>query len=189
MPERQGELRQMTVVFDARANICSRFNTTLAAARQDNNQGHYDVHTNTIQWPRSMQPTHARWENAELDGADGRENDEGKLVDEPNADGDDTDKELCAHFKKLDPVYPRNFMIHDLYLKGAGDSRFGPPGLDHDPQSLSSLPSDILDELPPDCRQTFEEAKNREISWRSRWSTEMTDGKRGRFLPTSEWFP
>lgn len=191
MPERQGELHPINEAPNTKANICSRFNNILAAARRDSSQGHYDIHTNMLQWPRSMQPTHARWENAEVDEIYGQENDEKMLVNGMNsgADAEDIDEELCSHFKKLDPVYPRNFMIHDIYLKSAADSKLGPPGLDHDPQSLSSLSSDILDELPPDCRQAFEEAKKCEIAWRSQWSTETADGKRGKFLPTSEWFP
>lgn len=136
-----------------------------------------------------MQPTHARWENAEACGIHGHDDDQKRLVNGADAHADDIEEELCSHFRKLDPVYPRNFMIHDVYLKSAPDSKLGPPGLDHDPLSLSSLPSDILDELPANCRQAFEEAKNSEIAWRSQWSTEIADGKRGKFLPTSEWFP
>ena len=125
-----------------------------------------------------MQPTHARWEDAK-----------GEVADGPNVDEGGPDQELSVLFKKLDPVYARNFMIHDIYLKHAPESRFGPPGLDNDPQSLSSIPSDILGELPQDCRQAFEQAKSSEMSWRLQWSTESTDGKRGKFLPTVEWFP
>ena len=80
-------------------------------------------------------------------------------------------------------------MIHDLVLEGAPESRLGPPGLVCDPQSLAIVPDNILDELPPGCRQAFEVATQVEKSWRSRWSTETTDGHRGIFMPTVEWFP
>jgi chromatin structure-remodeling complex protein RSC7 len=160
------------------------------ASRRESQEGHYDIHSNTVQWPRTMQPTHARWETVEP-GETGRRRAEqnSELLDENNSAEGDVDQELSSLFKQLDPVYPRNFMIHDLYLEGAPESKFGPPGLDNDPQSLSSIPHDVLDDLPPNCRQAFKEAKKRELLWRSQWSTESVDGKRGKFMPTVEWFP
>lgn len=161
----------------------------LTNARQENDEGHYDIHTNTVQWPGTMQPTHARWENIERERGNGDEDAQRKLVNGTNGAEHDIDEELSSIFQKLSPVYPRNFMINDLTLESAPQSRFGPPGLDNDPQSLSSLPQDVLDELPADCRQALDEAKEQEVLWKSQWSTESTDGKRGRFMPTVEWFP
>lgn len=178
MPERPGKQRRRNVPCAANADIGSRFNAILAAVRRDSNQHHYDIHTNTIQFPQSLQPTHARWENAQGEGVVG-----------PSVDEDEDDQELSVFSNQLDPVYPRNFMIHDIYLSGAPESRFGPPGPDNDPRSLSSIPDDILDELPLDCRRAVEQAQSSEKSWRSQWSTESMDGKRGKFLPTVEWFP
>lgn len=171
------------------ADVCSRFNAALAAARRENDRGHYDIYTNAVQWPRAMQPTHARWETTERESADEQNNELKAAVHGVNEGEYDVDQELSSIFKKLDPVYPRNFMIQDLSLEGAPESKFGPPGCDYDPQSLSNLPRAILDELPGECRQAFEEARRQEMSWRSRWNTENTDGKRGRFMPTVEWFP
>lgn len=136
-----------------------------------------------------MQPTHARWERVEWDEANDGEDGQKQLENGVNTPEQDADHGLPSIFKKLDPVYTRNFMIHDLVLESAPESKLGPPGLDYDPQSLSSVPDNILTELPPDCRQAFEEARQGEMSWRSRWNTETTDGHRGRFMPTVEWFP
>ena len=189
MLEQPGELWPRSAMSATMANSFSRFNSSLAAVRRENNDGVYDIHTNILQWPKTMQPTHARWTSVEQERADGQGDEKMKDANGINADQHDTDQQSSSIFKELDPVYPRNFMIHDLVLEGAPESRFGPPGLDNDPQSLSSLSCDVLDELSADCRQAFEEAKARELSWRSRWSTESTDGARGRFMPTVQWFP
>ena len=167
----------------------SCFNSNLAAVRRENSQGLYDIHTNAIQWPKAMQPTHARWENVERQTNHGKEEAKKELANIASNDQENVDQELSSIFKELKPIYPRNFMIHDLALEGAPESTFGPPGLDHDPQSLSSIPATILDELPAECRQAFEEAKARELAWKSKWTTESVDGKRGVFMPTVEWFP
>lgn len=169
-------------------NLPSRFNATLTAARREINGGHYDIHTNTVQWPSAMQPTHTRWESVEDDKVDEEEDTQRRLADGINTAERNTDQRQSPTSHKLDPIYPRNFMIHDLVLEGAPESRLGPPGLAFDPQSLTSVPENILDELPPDCRQGFEVARRVEMSWRSRWNTETTDGHRGIFTPTVEWF-
>ncbi|KAJ5084445.1 Chromatin-remodelling complex RSC SWI/SNF subunit Rsc7/Swp82 [Penicillium alfredii] len=44
------------------ARAASVFNSKLADMRRTNLGGVYDVHTNSMQYPKIMQPTHARWE-------------------------------------------------------------------------------------------------------------------------------
>ncbi|CDM35102.1 hypothetical protein DTO013E5_3018 [Penicillium roqueforti] len=44
------------------ARAASNFNSKLAEMRRANLGGVYDVHTNIMQHPKIMQPTHARWE-------------------------------------------------------------------------------------------------------------------------------
>ncbi len=195
MLEKPGKPVRWGTIWKSISNTSSRFNTILTNARRENNKGHYDIHTNTFQWPRTMQPTHARWERLERERADADGEGDGdgdgqkKLANGISGAEHDVDEELSSIFKKLDPIYPRNFMINDLSLEGAPESKFGPPGRDNNPQSLSDLPRDVLDELPADCRQAFEESKKREVSWRAQWDTESTDGKRARFMSTVEWFP
>jgi chromatin structure-remodeling complex protein RSC7 len=130
----------------------------------------YDIHTNVMQYPAHMQPTHARWE----------------LVDDQENTEDDDKVERLPH---LDPVYGRNFRIHDLCLESAPESWFASAGPDYGDTGLSSIPPNILDELPEDCLQAFEEAKSREAEWRGRWHTEQQDGLRASLLPSFEWFP
>lgn len=150
--------------------ICSRFNSMLAAARRENIHGVYDIHTNTMHWPSHMQPTHARWE---------------VVRDEISENG----LEKSSRLPHLDPVYGRNFRIHDLYLESAPESWFGRTGGIHEGEGLSSIPSLILEELPSECLQSFEEAKAREDDWRAKWHTERIDGLRARLLPSIDWYP
>lgn len=151
----------------------------LAGIRKETLSGVYDVHTNVMQYPSIAQPTHARWERADL------ETDLKAITNGMNGHAISS-RELTV-LPKLEPVYARNFRIHDLCLESAPDSSLGPPGLDEDPTSLANVPRDVLDELPPECRAAFEGARTREIDWKSKWLTEATDGMRARFTPSMNW--
>lgn len=149
----------------------SRFNASLTAARKETWQGLYDIHTNVMQWPRHMQPTHARWSR----------------VDETTGSrGEDTSTN--GALPRLDSVYARHFRIHDLCLQSAPDSTLGSPGADEN-EGLSTISDDVLEELPVDCLGAFEEAKARETKWRNQWHSERIDGLRAHFLPSVEWYP
>ncbi|KIX03142.1 uncharacterized protein Z518_06693 [Rhinocladiella mackenziei CBS 650.93] len=152
------------------AREASRFNSMLTAARLENLHGVYDIHTNVMHWPAHMQPTHARWEVVD---------------DEDDADG----LEQKTRLPHLDPVYGRNFRIHDLCLESAPESWLGKTGPNEEDTGLSSIPSTILEELPVECLRSFEEAKAREALWRGKWHTEQVDGLRAQFLPSVEWYP
>lgn len=123
-----------------------------------------------MQWPSHLQPTHARWE----------------LVDDRNNTGSSNSP---GRLPRLDPVYGRNFRIHDLCLESAPESWFGTTGLDEELDGLSSIPPTVLEELPADCLRSFQEAKAREAKWREKWHTERIDGLRAHLLPSVEWFP
>ncbi|EHY53499.1 chromatin structure-remodeling complex subunit RSC7 [Exophiala dermatitidis] len=151
------------------AREASRFNSMLAAARLENLHGVYDIHTNAMHFPSHMQPTHARWE----------------VVDDENAPDN---PEQASKFPRLDPVYGRNFRIHDFCLESAPESWLGKPGSNEE-EGLSAIPATILEELPEDCRRAFEEAKAREAEWRGKWHTEQEDGLRARFIPSVDWYP
>jgi chromatin structure-remodeling complex protein RSC7 len=153
-----------------RLTVCdSRFNSTLSAMRMHNLQGVYDIHTNVMQYPAHMQPTHARWE----------------VINDENDDS--SEKE--ARLPRLDPVYGRNFRIHDIWLESAPESTLPTPGLDGEDIGLASIPSLVLEELPAEALQALEEAKARERTWRSKWHTERTDGLRANFMPSVAWYP
>ena len=151
----------------------------LVGVRKGTLSGVYDVHTNVMQYPSIVQPTHARWERADV------ETDLKAITNGMNGHAISS-RELTV-LPKLESVYARNFRIHDLCLESAPDSSLGPPGLDEDPTSLTNVPRDVLDELPPDCRAAFDEARTREIDWKSKWLTEATDGMRARFTSSMNW--
>ncbi|KAK5051995.1 hypothetical protein LTR84_002799 [Exophiala bonariae] len=152
------------------AREASRFNSSLAAARLDNINGIYDIHTNVLQCSASTQPTQARWELVD---------------DEADTQGDDE----TARLPRLNPVYGRNFRIHDICLETAPESWFGSAGGLDANTGLASIPSEVFDELPPDVLSALIEARDREASWRNKWQTEHVDGLRARIPPSIEWFP
>lgn len=148
----------------------SRFNSSLAAARLDNINGIYDIHTNVMQYSASTQPTKARWE---------------LVNDEANTQATDDN----ARLPHLNPVYGRNFRIHDICLETAPESWFSSAGGDATNTGLTSIPQEAFDELPPDVLSAFIEARDREASWRNKWQTEHVDGLRAHIPPSIEWFP
>ena len=151
----------------------------LAGIRKETLPGLYDIHTNTMQYPSIAQPTHARWERADTET-------DLKAITNGMKGHTIRSNELTV-LPKLESVYARNFRIHDLCLESAPDSTLGPPGLDDDPTSLMNVSRDVLDELPPECRAAFDEARGREVEWKSKWLTEATDGLRAKFIPSTQW--
>jgi chromatin structure-remodeling complex protein RSC7 len=148
------------------ARNASLFNAALSQARKANFNGLYDIHTNNMQWPKHMQPTHARWEKV-------YEQKEDRTVSLPT----------------VDPLYTRNFRIHDFAFESAPDSTLVAPGIDVDENSLNAISSEVMDELPPDCLEALQQAQRRESSWRSKWTDERIDGMRAHFLPSLDWYP
>jgi chromatin structure-remodeling complex protein RSC7 len=123
-----------------------------------------------MQYPAHLQSTHARWE---------------LVIDQENKEDHDKAEKL----PHLAPVYGRNFRIHDLCLESAPESWLSPRGLEGEDTGLSSIPPNILEELPEECLQAFQKAKAQESEWRGKWHTEQQDGLRARPLPSFEWFP
>ena len=152
------------------AREASRFNSALASARASNFKGLYDIHTNNVQRPNHMQPTHGRWSK----------------VDDNQPDDD---AEITYRMPHLDPVYARNFRIEDLCLESAPDSAFGRPGLGTDENPLSSLPPHIIEELPGGCLVALRDAQHRTTAWTNEWTSEKKDGLRAHFLPSVDWYP
>ncbi|OTA57637.1 hypothetical protein K449DRAFT_335270 [Hypoxylon sp. EC38] len=139
------------------AREASRFNAEIGAIRRQNLSGVYDVHTNMMLYPATMQPTHAKFE---------------QVVDSTAPTG-------SARFPPLDPKIPRNFKVIDTYMETppAGlspavyEDREAPSFL-AEFQGLGAVPEDILDELPPECRKAFEDARDKENSWKAKWGPE-----------------
>lgn len=138
--------------------------------RSRHSHGVYDIHTNSMQRPGHMQPTHAKWE----------------MVDDKNVDGS---AQMQGRLPPLDPVYARSFGIHDLCLHSAPESWLGTTDSYKEEIGLASIPPTVLEELPVECLRHFEEAKAREADWRSKWHTEAVDGLRARLHSTVDWYP
>ena len=162
--------------FCALLTSYSRFNATLGALRRSNLNGIYDVHTNAMHYPKIMQPTHARWEQIDDNEIEAKF----RLI---NGHAESQDGEDKSIFTPVKPIYSKNFLIVDTVYESAPAVGLGVPGPDGDTydlgfNGLSSVPEDIKDELPPECRQAFEEALNKEMQWKSKWGTESQFGHR-----------
>ncbi|KAJ8118209.1 hypothetical protein OPT61_g754 [Boeremia exigua] len=132
----------------------SRFNTSLSAIRRANlANGTYDPHTNLMCYPKTTQPTHARWERV------------------PASESD------------VPPLVAQKYLIVDKMFQQPPFSGLGIPGPDADyidvgTNGLPSLADEDLAELTPEEREVFESVKAEESEWRSQWGGETTDGAR-----------
>lgn len=139
----------------------SVFNAGINAIRKLNNAGVYDIHTNTMQYPASMQPTVARIEQI-------------------------SPQDQAA--AKADPAFPpvplkmaRNFAVIDTYFEtpAAGGAlaaveKSDPADFVAQFSGLDAVSDDIKDLLPAGCREAFDKAVQKETDWRSRWGLEAT---------------
>ena len=124
-----------------------------------------------MQYPKSMQPTHARWEQIDDNEA------------EANSAYANTNENESNFFPTVKPIYSRNYMIVDTVMESAPASNMGIPGPDSEGidlsfNGLSGVSQEIRDTLPAESRAAFEEALAREKLWKGKWNTEMTDGCR-----------
>lgn len=184
----------MCEVVDGLLLTCgSRFNTALTTARHANHNGVYDPNTNMMFFPKIMQPTHAKWEYIPP-GSDGPEKKpstnglpNGHYANGTSDEAMDVDtSQEPTIFSKVPPVISRNFTVIDTIYTAPPISNAGYPGPDghvEDPTSgpngLNSIPQDLIDELPADCRAAFEHARATELGWKTRWGTEVKSGQRG----------
>lgn len=176
--------------------------------RRANLNGVYDTHTNMMFYPKIMQPTHARWEqipppespaeaeqkqvtNGTLPSGhslpNGTTNEDDDAMD-INSRPSTADQPL-QHPTIFHPVpapIARTFTVIDTVFTAPPVSNTGYPGPDgsiSDPSSgpngLGSIPDDILDELPADCRAAFEVERAREAAWKQGWGVEGKSALRG----------
>jgi chromatin structure-remodeling complex protein RSC7 len=136
----------------------------------------YDVHTNVIQYPKTMQPTHAKWVQINDNAVEAN----GKLS---NGHTNDHIDEVPSMFTPVIPIYSRNYLIVDTVYETPSYSNLGVPGPDGDFHDLgfnglSSVSEDVRAELSPECLAAFEEALTKEMEWKSKWTTEGTDAHR-----------
>lgn len=139
-----------------------------------------------MHYPKSMQPTHARWEQID----DYAVKAEAEATVNPSTESRKTDSHVDADeapvpsiFTPVHPVYSRNYRIVDIGYETAPSHLHGLPGTysnasDLGFNGLASVPDDIKAELPPECLAAFEESLAREQAWKGRFSSEGADGCR-----------
>ncbi len=175
-------------------DIKSRFNSSLANSRRQNLNGAYDVHTNVMQYPKIMQPTHARWEQVSplIQKSPVLPNPADR-VNRGNDGGGGTvagpDSTAEALFPDIPPVFTRNFMITDTYYVTPVSSTLGYPGpdehiVDVGPGGLTHISEHVLAALPEDCRQYFLKARSEERVWKESWAGENDDSARAKLRIT-----
>jgi chromatin structure-remodeling complex protein RSC7 len=144
--------------------INSRFNTSLSALRRANLDGIYDAHTNLMCYPKTTQPTHARWE------------------------------EVPPSESNVPDAVRRSYLVVDTYFQKPIFAGLGIPGPDGDfcdvgLNGLSDCNFEDLDfsDLPPEQEKVskaaipaYWQAKQAEEEWKQQWQTEGTDGARGK---------
>lgn len=179
--------------------------------------GIYDVHTNTMQYPQIMQPTHARWERvppsdlgntaelmSTLSIANKSTTDAQSASAEPADSADKPDNQTQKTiFPPVPPHISDRYLVTDMVYESPPYSNMGIPGPDGDlrnmnPNGLASIANpnhpefmtpEILALLPDDCKDALINAAAREIQWKSKWSTEAQDGMRAQPSKSYAWYP
>ncbi|EAU36255.1 hypothetical protein ATEG_02981 [Aspergillus terreus NIH2624] len=156
--------RRVTVTGDnwmlEHAREASNYNAILTNTRRANLEGTYDIHTNVMQYPKIMQPTHARWERlpppdprvaakltkemSSLTLTNGVDEDEtapeeptaASVEDETQNKAEDTPKESI--FSTIPAALSRRFAISDIYYETPPYSNMGVPGPDGDVHDLGT---------------------------------------------------
>lgn len=185
------------------ADVCgpgvSRSNSAMTELRRANLNGVYDTHTNMMFYPKIMQPTHARWEEVPppSSGAEAKQqkqlpNGTDHTLPNGSADPDamDTSSEHQRQpnqtiFHPVPSSISRTFTVIDTLFDSSPLSGTGYPGPDGNimdatsgSNGLSSVPDDIVDELPPGCREAFERERAKERKWKGGWGSEKEVGSR-----------
>lgn len=135
------------------ANRHSRFNSSLSALRKANLQGIYDPHTNLMCYPRTTQPTHAKWEEVPQEESD------------------------------VPPLVRKHYLVVDTYIQKPPYAGLGLPGpdgafLDVGTNGLPDLADEDIQALAPEARNAFLKAKADEEWWKNQFHSETVDGAR-----------
>ncbi len=156
----------------------------LTAARRNTQNGVYDIHTNAMFYPASMQPTHARIEQVANTG-------------EPADASNGTESTI---FTPLKPIVSRNYLVQDIHMEtppaGVSQASYDVP-FRHSTadraavyqsdflapfRGLGAVPDDVKELLPPECRKAFDEALHHEEDWHARWGNEADNMSRGKLV-------
>ncbi|KAJ5774497.1 Chromatin-remodelling complex RSC SWI/SNF subunit Rsc7/Swp82 [Penicillium paradoxum] len=207
------------------ARAASNFNSKLAEMRRANLGGVYDVHTNTMQYPKIMQPTHARWERVppapatgstelttDMDSmnlANGSSPAPGDPIPHKPEEsreavtGESSTQQSTTTFPPVPAHLHDRYIIQDVVYESPQYSNMGIPGPDGDvhdigpnglvsvanPQHPEFMSPEIIALLPPECKEALLDAAAQEVQWKSKWSTETTDGERTQPTKSYAWYP
>ncbi|CAP91329.1 Pc13g02600 [Penicillium rubens Wisconsin 54-1255] len=208
------------------ARAASNFNSKLAEMRRKNLGGVYDVHTNIMQHPKIMQPTHARWERVSpapasvpteltanmnlLNLSNGgspsaHENQTSHETQESHeaTTGETATERLATTFSPVPAHLHDRCVIQDIVYESPPYSNMGIPGPDGDvhdigPNGLVSVANpehpefmtpEILELLPPGCKEALVDAAAQEVEWKSKWTSETKDGERTQPTKSYAWYP
>jgi chromatin structure-remodeling complex protein RSC7 len=145
---------------------CSTFNSLINNSRRQILNGVYDIHTNIMQYPASMQPTHAR-------------------IQQVDPAGDWNSQSTSKIFPPCDPRISRNFMVADTYYETppAGIPSVAYEQCDQNTmlasfRGLGAVSDEIKKLLPPECLKAFNDAVDKENEWKSRWGSESSSTSR-----------
>ncbi|KAL8682107.1 MAG: hypothetical protein Q9186_001812 [Xanthomendoza sp. 1 TL-2023] len=172
MLEHAREARCVAVpsIFDSRLiqGTFSRFNASIAAIRRINLEGVYDPHTNTLQYPKIMQPTHAQWQESTVP-QHSHSSEQIRLVD--------------SQLPEVPAVLERNFLISDTYFASPPISSLGNPGPDGDivdvgPPGLVATSESVAAAIPVECLKALDSARSEAMKWKKSWGGEARDGAR-----------
>ena len=156
------------------STLRSRFNTSMTAMRRKNLEGVYDPHTNTLQYPKIMQPTHAQWEELTY-SADPALPEKGQRTD--------------SRLPEVPALLKRNFLVSDTYYVHPPMSEVGYPGPDGDildigpPGPLATLES-VAATIPVECLRSLQLARSKAMEWKKTWAGEGSDGARAQLRIT-----
>ena len=137
-----------------------------------------------------MQPTHARWEQIPPATAAEEDADPKPLTNGTSHHATTEEESLPASQETIFAPVPRsvshNFVVTDTVYTAPPISTADYPGPDSlvidttsGASGLSGISSDLIDELPEDCRRAFEEARKLEMGWKQQWGAESQSGLRG----------
>jgi chromatin structure-remodeling complex protein RSC7 len=106
-------------------------------------------------YPKSTQPTHARWEEV------------------PPSESD------------VPNIVRKNYLVVDTYIQSPPFSGLGLPGpdgafLDVGANGLPDLEDDDLAQITPEARESYLQAKQAEYEWKNQWKSEHQDGARAK---------
>lgn len=180
-------------IFNLYLTFPSRYNSHLAQLRRESLNGVYDIHTNTMQYPQNMQPTHARWERVPTPPptpTDIPASDSDAMADS-GANGSSSRKNVNGKvenskptvFPPVDPIVKRNYMVVDTYFVNPPKPDMPYPGPDGDeydigPRGVLDISDDIIELLSPEQKKALLEARDVERQWKAQWGTEHEDGLR-----------